>query len=1492
MTFPSIRLEGAILSADLLDSIERGDKNGQKARDFGLDPTDKVKDEIASAWATAKALWTAYQAKLSNLREGAAGTTETRNLFVIPLLTVLGYAPELTEAETLHGKSYAISHRDNTRDGLPIHIVGPFLAEPGTNPDRSSLDVRVKGITRLSPHALVQEYINLTEHLYGIVTNGHKFRLLRDSSRLIKLSFLEFDFERIFEEELFADFALFYRLLHASRMPANRDEAAQSIIELYHQDALDSGSRIREGLSEAVKTVILSLADGFLQHPHNKTLQDLAATDPHGKFPPLLYQHLLRLVYRLLFLMVVEERGLIHDPGTDRRLREIFAQGYALSRLRRLSEKAHFVQARHHDAWLALRALFRLVDESGSGKKLGISPLGGDLFDSRALGPLTDCHLDNATLLGALRQLTLFTNPSTKQRMRVNYGALNVEEFGSVYQGLLEFEPRVTDIDGKWHFSFAIGDDRSKTGSHYSPEELVQPLLKHSLDHLLAEIREKHSRKASDSPISDTDRRKAHEADILALKVCDVACGSGHILLAAARRIGVELALLRSGDDQPSPSALREAVRDAIRHCIYGMDLNPLAVELCKVALWLEAHVPGQPLSFLDHRIKCGNAIVGLAHRDELQRGIPDEAFKTLPGDDKDLAAALRKQNKDERKGQTTLHFAGRVKQDVEALDRAYRDFENLPDQDASDYYLRRTSYAKFQDDQRLRALRQLADAQVAQFYIPKTLEHRGHHVTHDLYQKWINGLHPTGQELAIAEQTAKRKSFAHWFIEFWDVVDSGGFDLIVGNPPYLGGTKLSGSYGHAFGEWAKWEYAPTGLSDLAVYFLRRIYEILRPGGFVALITTNSIKDGDIRTDGLEQVIKQGGNINFAASGIVWPGVANLSVSLFSLHKGNWQNKECILDGRSVPFISAFFEGYEDTGEPLPLTKNKSIVFQGIKFGGDGFLLSLAEAAEMKEMDSRLNEVIFPLSNGQEINSDPLQLPGREIINFFDWSSERAREYPSAFSRVERLVKPVRQEDNRALYRERWWIFHENRPGLRRALATISRCFVITAHTKYMTFSAFPVDRVFTHALNVLTSERWSDFAIVQSTLHEVWARKYSDALETRLRYSPTDCFVTFAFPNTPSCELTLATIGETYHEHRRVLMRDLWLGLTDLYNLFHAQDLQKGVKKLFEKRTAKSNWQTAEKVPAGHSPLTLYSTLEAAISGIEELRNLHRRLDQTVLAAYGWQQPGPDGPAIDLAHGFHDLDFLPENDRTRYTLHPTARRELLTRLLKLNHTRAAEEQNATLVQGKTTTTRKASRTPKLSSAQATELELGLDLFGNVSSIAPMAPAAELASFAAAYPATLADSFLCSLTLAMLEWEDSISSSDHLDALILVTDTDLCDTLLQPGLTPENKRLLASISKESRMAKKDGLKWSNCIRYLQNRKGIILDNGNPRMVHKGPDFSAVQQSLPIVKSSIAALALEVTRKLNESRDRHGLTPIQQAAFASFRKIHNEAYATI
>ncbi len=1258
---PSIRIEGSILSADILDAIERGEKPHQAAKDFGLEPTAKVKDEIADAWAAARAYWAAYQTKLARLREDATGTTETRNLWIGPLLELLGYHPSLAQSETVNGKPYRISHRDPTRDHLPVHVLGWH----------ESLDRRstVPNAPRMSPHGLVQEFLNLTEHLYGILTNGRLFRLLRDSSRLVRLSFIEFDLERIFTEELYADFALLYRLVHASRLPVRQDAAGEAPIEIYHQDSLDSGSRIRDGLSGAVKGVILSLADGFLNHPDNHALREWAGgpAAADGTAPATFYAALLRLVYRLLFLMVIEERGLVHPPGTPGRLREIYARCYSLDRLRRLGEKGQFAEKRHQDAWHALQAVFRLVDESGAGRKLGIAPLGGDLFDSTALGPLTGCSLDNATLLGALRRLSLFENPVTKQRMRVNYGALNVEEFGSVYQGLLEFEPRVTGADGKWRFTFAQGDERSKTGSHYTEEELVQPLLKHSLEHLVARIHERHKTPA--------DREKG----LLALKVADIACGSGHILLAAARRIGLEVAILRSGDDQPSPAALREATRDAIRHCIYGVDINPLAVELCKVALWLEAHVPGEPLGFLDQHIKCGNSIVGFVTRGELDKGIPDEAFKTLPGDDKEVAAAFRKTNKAERRergtGQRQLPLAPGLQEKLDAVLDRWREISALPEHTPAEIAAKKQRSDADRQDAWL--LRQIAAIPVAQFYQPKTAGNQASLITDATFRHYLAGRTPQGQATASAWALAGRNKAFHWFLEFPEIIASGGFDCILGNPPYLGDKALSGTFGHGFCEYVRWQFAPTGLSDLVVFFLRRIYDLLRPGGFTAIITTNSIKDGDVRKDGLERIIAAGGAINMAVRGIKWPGVANLVVSLLSIHRGEWKGNRS-LDGQSVQTINAFLEDTEDAGSPAGLAECKNAVFTGFYWLGDGFLLDHETAERLIRTSAIYKDVIFRVINGEELNSEPNQFPQRSIINFHDWSQSKSREYPIAFERIEKLVQPFRAGLNRVRNREIWWLYGENRPGLTQALQALKFCFCSARTTKHLMFSAQPANVIFSDALNVFTTDRWDHFAVVQSTIHEVWARKYSGALETRLRYSPSDCFETFAFPagQWRHPDPALAAIGEQYHEHRRGLMLRLWLGLTDIYNLFHAPDLERRLEALFKKRVANGEWRTAEKVPAEHRQTAGSLSLDQASAGIQQLRALHVELDQAVLAAYGWDRAGPDGPAIDLGHGFHEVETLPEHDRTRHTVSPAARKELLRRLLALNHQRAAEEKS------------------------------------------------------------------------------------------------------------------------------------------------------------------------------------------------------------------------
>ena len=321
MKFNTIRIEGSILSSDILDKIEQGELGGQRASDFGFDPSVKVKDEIVKTWADAQDLWRIFQRHRADVAKGATGTSETRKFWMLPLLGLLGYESELSKAESVNDKTYAISHRAKNLDGYPVHIMG----------FNDSLDKkREDSGPRMSPHALVQEYLNLTEHLYAIVTNGTQLRLLRDSSRLIKLSFIEFDLEAMMEEEQYADFAVLYRLLHASRMQVRLDAGAESLIEKYHQDALDSGSRIRDGLSAAVKYSIEALGNGFLKHPANATLQEACANKTMTG--DIYYKSLLRLIYRLLFLMVIEERDLIYPKNADRKKRDIYYSFYSLAR--------------------------------------------------------------------------------------------------------------------------------------------------------------------------------------------------------------------------------------------------------------------------------------------------------------------------------------------------------------------------------------------------------------------------------------------------------------------------------------------------------------------------------------------------------------------------------------------------------------------------------------------------------------------------------------------------------------------------------------------------------------------------------------------------------------------------------------------------------------------------------------------------------------------------------------------------------------------------------------------------------------------------------------------------------------------------------------------------------------------------------------------------------------------------------------------------------
>ena len=487
--------------------------------------------------------------------------------------------------------------------------------------------------------------------------------------------------------------------------------------------------------------------------------------------------------------------------------RQVYNRFYAVTRLRELVEARHLVDGRKTDLWARLFGTFRLFETDDEARKLGLAALDGELFGAGALDALAGTALDNDTLLNALGRLFRFKD-DRGEWVRVSYRSLNVEEFGSVYQGLLDLAPSVTTgpEPRDWRFGFTASDERSKSGTHYTPDELVRPLVEHGLDPVieraLDEAAEKHGieNRRAVPELAEADRLKLADA-VLALKVCDPACGSGHFLLAAGRRLAWYLARLRTGEEF-NLGAQREAFRDVAAHCLYGVDVNPMAVELCKVALWLEAHQPGFPLSFLDHRIRTGNAVVGLARPEELDEGIPNEAFKTIKGigDDNEVAKTLRNRNKGERRQRhqgsgPQLELGDTVEDGVGRLATAFRKVEAMDDETLEGRQAKAAAFAEATGAQWLRWKR-LADAAVAPFFQRKTLETRGLVPTDGMLRRAMNETNPQHQWLAATTGVAAEKRVFHWFLEFPEVMDAGGFDCILGNPPFLGGKKLSGSLG------------------------------------------------------------------------------------------------------------------------------------------------------------------------------------------------------------------------------------------------------------------------------------------------------------------------------------------------------------------------------------------------------------------------------------------------------------------------------------------------------------------------------------------------------------------------------------------------------------------------------------------------------------------------------------------------------------------------
>ncbi len=622
--FTTVRSEGAILPMDLLQRIAQGDSNlhGLTPESYNLLKTEKLNEAINRSWNRLLSAWAAFKAAREKLPERDAGTTLTRERWLLLLFYELGYGRLLTSKPIeVNDRSYSISHGwQNT----PIHLVSFKI-------DLDHYTRTAAGSFRSSPHSLVQELLNRSDnHLWGLVSNGLRLRILRDNVSLTRQAYVEFDLEAMMDGEVYADFVLLWLLCHQSRVEAEKPE--ECWLEKLSRAAHEQGTRALDQLRNGVEQAITALGSGFLAHPANNALREKLRSGELNAQD--YYRQILRLVYRLLVLFVAEDREILFHPDADLVARERYTSYYSTARLRRLAEQR--VGTRHADLFHGVRLVMeKLGDEKGCAE-LGIPVLDSFLFSREALADLADCEIANHDLLDAIRSLAFIDD--RRMRRAIDYKNLGSEELGSVYESLLELHPLLHIEAARFELQSAGGNERKTTGSYYTPTSLITCLLDSALDPVLDEAC------AKPDP----------EAAILNLKICDPACGSGHFLIAAAHRVAKRLAAIRTGEEEPVPEARRKALRDVVGRCIYGVDINPMAVELCKVSLWMEAIEPGKPLSFLEQHIQCGNSLLG-ATPALLERGIPDSAFEPIEGDDKNICREFKKKNKLQREGYRTL---------------------------------------------------------------------------------------------------------------------------------------------------------------------------------------------------------------------------------------------------------------------------------------------------------------------------------------------------------------------------------------------------------------------------------------------------------------------------------------------------------------------------------------------------------------------------------------------------------------------------------------------------------------------------------------------------------------------------------------------------------------------------------------------------------------------------------------------------------------------
>ena len=1256
-------------------------------------------------------------------------------------------------------------------DAKPKLFVGVY--PPGTK--LSAIDRRSDWTA--SPLDKMTKLCRVKEVRLGLLTNGEEWMLVNAPNG--KTSGSVTWYARLWFQEP-RTLQAFSSLLGVRRFFGPENETLPALLD----ESLDCLEEVTDTLGDQVRTAVEVLIQGLDkadQDRNRELLRDIR--------PAELYEAGLTVMMRLVFLLCAEERGLLL-LGT-----ELYDQNYAVSTLRgQLASEADKhgaeILERRHDAWARLLATFRAVYGGLEHAEVRLSALGGSIFDpdkypfleGRAKGTCwkecnpTPLPIDNRTVLLLLNSLQVLEQ--TGGAILLSYRALDVEQIGHIYEGLLEHTAarapeitlglsgsakaknpnitlpeleslalesekklfdRIKDVTGRslpaiknaynkavdaalldklsavcgadrdlverispyanllrkdaWEqplvyqkdsFMVTLGQDRRESGTHYTPKMLTEKIVKTTLEPVVyigpAEGKERK------------DWQLKTPAELLNLKICDPAMGSGAFLVQVCRYladrlyeaweqaekdgkfINTEGAVCEIPPKEKMSEQVDERINAARRliaeKCLYGVDINPLAVELAKLSIWLVTISRGRPFGFLDHNLKSGDSLLGIHDINQLRE------LKMKPD------------------GNGYAHLFGRGFTGVfDEVLKLREQIRAVSIRDITDVQYMERLNSQAQDS--LVKVKLLADLFLSEVFSVKpnkladalaSLSAIADDVLSNDMETNRVYFHEVREKINIDLPIGKpsRRPF-HWAIEFPEVFRDGGFDAICGNPPFSGGRHLTGTLGTAYRNYLMAHVAGTnGSADLVAYFYLNNFDLLKNGGFFGLIACNTIAEGDTRQVGLERLLKQGATIIAADPNMPWPGKAAVVISPVHIGKNiKWHGK-CVLSGNEVETISAFLSAQEEWS-PRVLKANSDQSFQGSIVLGLGFTMSEAEAQAFIAQDPKNKEVLFPYLNGDDLNSDPEQKPSRWVINFFDWPLDRGAEgcwatatdkqkkeyftighvpsdypgrvvtdFPDLYNWIDEKVRPERQRHNAkgeyALRRPlpiRWWQYADKRPALYHAIgrgALFAKhpkgelkplCNHVLVKTQVSSSWAFEfVSPNFVYDQRLVVIARACNFALLQNSIHFAWAQKNGSTLGNAAQnYTPTDCFETYPFPLVVSP--AIIEMGDKYQCMRSDFLRKEKIGLTKYYkSFFHNQEI--------------------------------------ITESIVRLRHLQKQIDEAIRDAYGWTD-------IDLDHGFHNVSYLPANDNVRYTISESARIEILRRLALLNRQRWQEEQRSSL---------------------------------------------------------------------------------------------------------------------------------------------------------------------------------------------------------------------